>query len=199
MRVTRQTQRAHRAAILEQAGRMFRRDGLSGVNVAEITAAAGLTHGAFYGHFPSKDALAAESCRESLVAAAQKWRDRADRARARGDDPLTTLIGQYLTERHRDAPEEGCALPSLGGELVRNKPELRAALDAGVTALAEVLEDEIALATPGRDRADCARAALAMLAAMCGGLLLARALANDPDRSQAALRSAAELARRAAG
>ena len=199
MRVTKQTQRVHRAAILEQAGRMFRRDGLAGAGVADITAAAGLTHGAFYGHFPSKDALAAESCRESLVVAAKKWRDRADRARARGDDPHTTLINQNLTERHRDAPEEGCALPSLGGELVRAKPELRAALDAGVTALAAVLEDEIVRADPDRPRAGCARASLAMLAAMCGGLLLARTLSHDPERSQAALRSAAELARRAAG
>ena len=121
MRVTRRTLVEHRLAILEQAGRLFRRRGVASVAVADITRAAGLTHGAFYGHFPSKDALAAESCRHSLHVAAAGWRARADRAVARGDDPLAALIDTYLSPAHRDAPEGGCALAALGGGLIADR------------------------------------------------------------------------------
>ncbi|MCW3476545.1 TetR/AcrR family transcriptional regulator [Limobrevibacterium gyesilva] len=198
MRVDRKTQAAHRAAILKQAGRLFRRDGIGGVGVAEITRAAGLTHGAFYGHFASKTALAAEACRRSLQDGAVLWRARAARARAAGADPLAAIIDGYLTERHRDQPEDGCALPALGPEIARAEPPLRAALDAGIGALAGVLEEEIAAHRPDLDPAAPARAALAMLSALAGGLILARACANDPERSRAALQAAATMARAAA-
>ena len=87
---------AHRAAILEQAGRLFRQHGIDGVAVADITGAAGLTHGAFYGHFPSKTALAAESCRATLEHSAQRWRQRAAEASSAGADPARALVrGSY--------------------------------------------------------------------------------------------------------
>jgi TetR/AcrR family transcriptional repressor of nem operon len=198
MRVNRETLAAHRAAILEQAGILFRAQGISAVGVADITRAAGLTHGAFYGHFPSKTALAAEACRGSLVEGAGHWRARAARARAQGRDPLAAIIDGYLTERHRDRPEDGCALASLGPEIARAEPPLRAALDTGITALTEVLEEEIGARRPQLDAAARADAALGVLAAITGGLILARACAADPQRSRAALRAAAELALRSA-
>jgi TetR/AcrR family transcriptional repressor of nem operon len=197
MRVSKSTKAAHRAAILDQAGRLFRRAGIGAVGVADITRAAGLTHGGFYGHFASKSALAAESCRRSLLDSAGTWQVRADRARAAGRDPIGAVIDAYLTKAHRDAPDGGCTLAALGAEAVRD-PHLRAALDEGTLALAAVLERQIAADHPGRDAAACARAALGVLAAMNGGLILARAFAGDPERSQAALQGAADLARRAA-
>ena len=103
-----------------------------------------------------------------------------------------------MTEQHRDRPEDGCALSSLGPEIARAEPPLRNALDEGVTALTEVLEEEITTRRPDLDPPARARAALAVLAAMTGGLILARACAADPDRSRAALRAAAELALSAA-
>jgi TetR/AcrR family transcriptional repressor of nem operon len=198
MRVSRQTLAAHRAAILDHAGKLFRERGIDAVAVADITRAAGLTHGAFYGHFPSKTALAAEACTASLQQGAARWRRRASRARAEGRDPLVAIIDAYLTEQHRDRPEDGCALSSLGPEIARADAPLREALDTGVTALTEVLEQEIAARRPTLDPAARARAALAVLAAMAGGLILARACAADPDRSRAALHAAAELALQAA-
>lgn len=197
MRVSRQTLAAHRAAILEQASRLFRGHGLDGVGVADVTRAAGLTHGAFYGHFSSKTALAAEVCRDSLVMGAGHWRARAARARAAGRDPLAAIINGYLTERHRDCPGEGCALATLGPEIARAEPPLRAALDEGLAALTEVLEEEIAARRPELDHAARARLALAVVAALAGGLIVARACA-DPERSRAALESTAAMALRAA-
>jgi TetR/AcrR family transcriptional regulator, transcriptional repressor for nem operon len=102
MRVNRKTMAEHRTAILRQAGRLFRQHGIDGVAVADITGAAGLTHGAFYGHFPSKTALAAESCRHSLEHSARIWRERAAAARSAGTDSLDALIDAYLTPVHRD-------------------------------------------------------------------------------------------------
>ncbi len=96
---------AHRAAILTQAGRLFRQRGIDGVPVAEITGAAGLTHGAFYGHFPSKTALAAEACRHSLERSAEHWRKRAAAAERAGADPIAVIVDAYLSSAARDSRE----------------------------------------------------------------------------------------------
>lgn len=197
MKVDRETWARHRAAMLEQAGRLFRRRGIGAVGVADITQAAGLTHGAFYGHFPSKSALAAESCRASLLASAATWRRRAARAAAAGEDPLGALVDAYLTPAHRDAPEGGCAIATLGPEAVRD-PELRAALADGTGALLAALRDTLATARPAIPAAARPAAALAVLSAMNGGLILARMLVDQPDASAAALTAAAAAARQAA-
>jgi TetR/AcrR family transcriptional repressor of nem operon len=183
MRVTKFVREAHRAAIIEQAGRLFRRRGIAGVAVADVTAAAGLTHGAFYGHFASKDALAAEAVRSSLFAGATAWQRRAERARQEGRDPLAAVVRAYLTEAHRDAPEFGCVLAALGPELARAGPPVADALRDGTQALLAVLGE---IAAPEK--------ALAILSTMTGGLVLARALAADPNASRAALDAAAQAA-----
>jgi TetR/AcrR family transcriptional regulator, transcriptional repressor for nem operon len=197
MRVDRKTMAEHRAAILRQAERLFRQHGIDGVAVADITSAAGLTHGAFYGHFPSKAALAAESCRHSLETSARFWRERASAARAEGEDPLGALIASYLTPERRDRRETSCMLASIGPEASRD-PELGPALAIGVTALTAALQELIAERQPDADPKQHYQAALAVLAALSGGLNLARALSADPERSAAALQSAAGLAKRAA-
>lgn len=198
MKVDRSTREAHGDALLSAAGRLFGARGIAAVPIAEVTAAAGLTHGAFYGHFPSKTALAEAACRSGLEQGAQRWRGRAAAARAEGRDPLTAIIASYLTEHHRDDPGEGCVLAALGPEVTRAEPALRAALADGATLLLAVLRDEIATAHPtaARDRVEAA--ADATLAAMLGGLQLARARSTDPAHSRAALAAAAALARRAA-
>ncbi len=188
---------AHRASILRHAGRLFRRHGIDGVAVADITGAAGLTHGAFYGHFPSKSALAAESCRHSLENSARIWRERATKARLAGMDPLEALIDAYLTPTHRDSRESSCMLASVGPEASRD-PNLSPDLTAGVSALALVLQELIADRHPDTDPQQNNHAALAVLSALSGGLTLARALSADPEQSAAALHSAAALAKRAA-
>ena len=84
MRVTRSTVERHRDAILHAAASLFRTRGIDGVSVAEVTRAAGLTHGSFYGHYASKSALAAAAVSHSLHRGAMIWRERAERARAGG-------------------------------------------------------------------------------------------------------------------
>jgi TetR/AcrR family transcriptional repressor of nem operon len=198
MKVSRALAAEHRQALLEQAGRLFRARGIEGVSLAEVARAAGLTHGAFYGHFPSKSALAAEAVQASLEAGAAHWRRRAARARAAGADPLAAVIGAYLTERHRDAPEAGCALAALGPEVSRAGEKLSDALRDGTETLAEFLAGEVAALYPGLPSPECRARGLAILSAMTGGLVVSRALLADPDASRAALQGAARLARAAA-
>jgi TetR/AcrR family transcriptional repressor of nem operon len=193
MRVSAKTLATHRAAILEQAGSLFRGRGIDGVAVADITRAAGLTHGAFYGHFPSKTALAEEACRTQLHEAARKWRERAARARAEGRSGIEALVAGYLTERHRDTPEGGCVLAALGAEAVRD-PGLRAVLRQGALGLADVLAEELAVLHPQMAGDVRKSRGMAMLSAMNGGLILARMLADDPDQSRDALDGASRIA-----
>jgi TetR/AcrR family transcriptional repressor of nem operon len=187
MRVTKATREAHREALLHQAGRLFRARGLEAVRVADITAAAGLTHGGFYGHFLSKEALAAEICRSHLLASAEIWKRRAGRARGKNMDPLDDLVRRYLTEAHRDRPEDGCTLAALGPEIARAGPDLSGALADGTKALLEALLLIIAEARPNLPASRRSGAASAILAAMTGGIVLARALAADPEASRTAL------------
>jgi TetR/AcrR family transcriptional regulator, transcriptional repressor for nem operon len=199
MRVDRQTLAAHHSALLAAAGRLFRGRGLAAVSVADISGAAGLTHGAFYGHYPSKEALAAEACRATLDESAARWRRRADRARENGQSPLGTLIADYLSEHHRDQPESGCTLSAIGAEAARAGAPVAQALAQGVGSLTAVLEAELAAHDPTLDDAACRSRALAVLAVLSGGLLVARSCRADPNTAKAALASAIALARQAAG
>ena len=198
VKVSRTTFEQHRTAILDAAARMFGARGLDRVGVAEVSRAAGLTHGALYGHFPSKDALIAATCRESLAAAAAVWRRRAARARAAGGCGLAVIIGSYLSESHRDEPGHGCMLGSLGQELARSDPAQRRALDEGAAALLAVIEEEIGILRPELAAGARAHAASGVLAAMTGGITLARCIA-DPVRSAATLRAAADAAHAVVG
>jgi TetR/AcrR family transcriptional repressor of nem operon len=198
MKVDRTTRDAHGAALLAAAGKLFNGRGIEAVRIADISAEAGLTHGAFYGHYPSKAALAEAACRSGLEESAAKWRGRAARARAEGRDPLAAIIDAYVSAKHRDEPGEGCVLASLGPEVARAGPALKVALADGTALLLAVLIEEIAAAHPGAAPDRVGTAAEATLAAMLGGLQLARAHATDSARSRSALAAAASLARRAA-
>jgi TetR/AcrR family transcriptional repressor of nem operon len=198
MKVDRPTREAHGAALLTAAEKLFRERGIEAVRIADVSTEAGLTHGAFYGHFESKAALAEAACRSGLEQAAARWRRRAARAHADGHDPGGALIDAYLTERHRDEPAGGCMVGALGAEVARAEPALRAALAEGAAGLIDVLAEEISAAAPAASHHAVRAAATATFAAMLGGLDLARTLAPDPDASRTSLAAAAALARRAA-
>lgn len=108
--------------ILEVAARALRRDGYDGVGVADVMKQAGLTHGGFYAHFSSRDAMLAEAIaragRESGAAMAQ----RISSHQARGHSALRAVIESYLSESHLRDVEGGCAVAALGSEM-RRQPE----------------------------------------------------------------------------
>ena len=116
MKVSKEQVAAHRARILAAAARLFRLRGFEDVTVAEVMKEAGLTHGAFYGHFPSKEALIAEAV-EWVLAPAPDGAGTRMRAAAYADG--------YLSARHRDDPASGCTFSSLGTEAARGSTDLR--------------------------------------------------------------------------
>jgi TetR/AcrR family transcriptional regulator, transcriptional repressor for nem operon len=150
--------------IVKEASRLFRERGFENVTVGEIMQAAGLTHGAFYAHFGSKQEL-----QEAAVAYGQGLS--AGRARSYGGTKRGrhAYADRYLSPWHRDNPGDGCTMAALAPEIARSAPEIKAAFERGL--------EEI-LAAKGGDRKE----AIFQTAALIGGVALARAV-HDPRLS----------------
>lgn len=190
---------ATRARIVAAAGKVLLGQGLAGAGVHQVMARAGLTHGGFYAHFQSRDALIAEA----LEALLEERRGQlvAGLDELRGEARLAQVVGRYLNRHHRDNAEEGCPLPALGGELARADAELRARFERGLAALADEIaapqdEDEDAEASEGAGAgpgASLEERALATLALCAGGVMLSRAV-GDGELSDRILRACRRFA-----
>jgi TetR/AcrR family transcriptional repressor of nem operon len=161
--------------IVEEASRLFRERGFENVSVEEVMKAAGLTHGAFYAHFVSKDELQA-----AAVAYGQKI-SLGRMQRTAGKKGKESFADRYLSRRHRDNPGDGCTMAALAQEVARSTPELKVALEHGLEAI---------LSAQGGDRSE----AIFQTAAMIGGVVLARAVQN-PRLSDEILTSVREKLR----
>jgi TetR/AcrR family transcriptional repressor of nem operon len=162
MKISKEQVAENRKRILDAAARLFRERGFEGVTVAEIMQAAGLTHGAFYGHFESKDDLIAQSCAHIL---------------GRGDlrAGLVDFAAYYLSAPHRDNPGGACLFSTLGTEAVRASVETRHALTESVRRQVRTFSES----APGSTADERRQAAVGSWAAMIGALLLARVV-DDP-------------------
>jgi TetR/AcrR family transcriptional regulator, transcriptional repressor for nem operon len=171
MRVSREQAAANRERIIEAAGALFRAKGFDGVGVADIMKAADLTHGGFYGHFASKDDLAARASQRALARAAANWAKIVAEA---PKDPYVALLDRYLSPRHRDDPGHGCAFAALSVDAARCAKPVRTAFAEGL----EPLIDIVAKAVPGRSKAARRRKAIATVAELVGALILSRAVGS---------------------
>jgi TetR/AcrR family transcriptional regulator, transcriptional repressor for nem operon len=171
--------------IVREAGRLFREQGFKGTGVDAVMNAAGLTPGGFYAHFRGKDELLAETL---LDCSAEMSKSMSSKVAA-SSEPLRAWVDRYLSELHRDHPASGCPLPTLAAEVSRQSRAVRKAFTASlaeyIATLSKLVPAEI----------DAARidAAIAMLASMVGGMLLARAV-DDKDLSARILRVARDAA-----
>jgi TetR/AcrR family transcriptional repressor of nem operon len=181
MRVTREQAAANREKVLDVAGMLFRRHGFDGIGVAEIMKRAGLTHGGFYGHFPSKDDLAAESC--ARVLGNEGW---VERLTGTPSPSLGALTRAYLSARHRDDPAHGCLFAAVGSDVARQPRTVRRAFTEGFRARVDALLKLV----PGRSATDRRQKALATMASLVGALMLSRAV-DDPKLSDEILEAAA--------
>jgi TetR/AcrR family transcriptional repressor of nem operon len=139
--------------------------------------AAGLTHGGFYGHFESKDALAAIACARAFEESEARWRKRVDDAPDR-PAALTALVDGYLSARNRNGPGAGCPVAALANDVAR-EPEgkpVRAVFHEGLENLLEIL----ASVQPGDDDTQRRSTAIAQMATLAGALVLARATQGTP-------------------
>jgi TetR/AcrR family transcriptional repressor of nem operon len=120
-RVTQAQAQENRRTVVRTAARLFRERGIDGVSVADVMAAAGLTHGGFYKQFASKEALVTEAVGQAFAEQATRlagYREHDDPAAARA-----AFVGNYLSAAHRDDPGPGCPTAGFGGDLARENPE----------------------------------------------------------------------------
>jgi TetR/AcrR family transcriptional repressor of nem operon len=166
-----------RAAIVDAAAERMRAGGLDAVGVAGIMAECGLTHGGFYAHFASREAL--------LVAAIERLFDKATDGLSRfeekyGEAALSRYVDFYLSPRHRDDLTAGCPIPMLSADVSRTGGDVKAAFDAGLDRLTERLGR---LMPPAGLRGGGKKAALALLGEMAGVLGLSRAMGDGRQSS----------------
>ncbi|MBK8007493.1 MAG: TetR/AcrR family transcriptional regulator [Rhizobiales bacterium] len=179
MRNSREAAAENREKIVAVAAKLFRERGIAAVGVAELMAAAGMTHGGFYKHFESRDALIAEACRYSFAEPGGGLRAAAEAAPA--GEELKAIVARYLSRRHRDDPGSGCVVAALGGEVGNRISPAREALQAGRERL-------IALVARYMKGEGAKERASAFVATMVGALISARLA--DGASSDATLRAA---------
>ncbi|MBV8653187.1 MAG: TetR family transcriptional regulator [Alphaproteobacteria bacterium] len=186
MRKSREEAAETRRRIIASAAGEFRRHGIAATGLAEIMAAAGLTHGGFYRHFASKGQLVAEASAAALAGVTERMEEAAA-SRKSPRKGLKAAVERYLSPTHRDAPSEGCPLAALGSELARADTDTREIATAGFLKLV----DTIAGGFDGVRR-DAARArAIAAVSTLVGALTMAR-IVTDEALSEEILRAARE-------
>ena len=183
-----------RERILRAAARAIRKHGYEGVGVADVMKEAGLTHGGFYAHFESRDALLAAAA-EQTSAESNESLSRA-LAKAKPGEELMALIDTYLDDRHVVAAEQGlgCALAAAGSEVPRQGPGVRRAVSRRIKDLVGLVEQQF----PDWGKPAAHEKAMAIVAQMVGALMLARAT-EDPQLSKAIRKAARDAIRATAG
>jgi TetR/AcrR family transcriptional regulator, transcriptional repressor for nem operon len=176
LRITSQQKEENRARIVAVASKLFRESGFDGIGVAELMKNAGMTHGGFYNHFDSKEELESAACDLAFekaiarIAAASKETPEARRS------AYLEHVSDYLSPRARDAAG-GCPMVSLGGEVLKRGTQVQRCFGSGVSRYIEAISALIA--RPRRSRARTREDAIAALALLVGGLLLARTVREN--------------------
>jgi TetR/AcrR family transcriptional repressor of nem operon len=184
MRYGKDQKQATRRRILDAAGRRFKQDGIDGAGVATLMSDAGLTNGAFYAHFSSKEDLVANVLADQLSA-----QHRSVAAQASDRAGLEAFIRSYLSPQHRDQHADGCPSAALLDEIVRRPAATRQVFTDELMGVIDDIASRLS-----RTDAEAARTdALTLLGLMVGSLQLARAL-TDRDLSDQLLARAAEAA-----
>ena len=176
MKITKEKAAENRQVLVETAARLFQEKGIDGVGVAEISKAAGLTHGALYAHFPSKDALAAEAMQFSTHSAYGKV--------CANPLSLAGLVDYYLAPAQRDNLAGGCPLAAAGSEMARQDLAVAANYTTGFRQMVDVISRQLPAGEGQRQQA------LAVMAALIGAVSVSRNVYNsDPELADEVLES----------
>lgn len=189
MRVSRAQAAENRKNVIEVASRLFRQHGFDGIGLKDLMEAAGMTHGAFYKQFESKENLVAEASAQALDEGTSRW---SEAAAANPNDPLGAVIGFYLSKGHRKERMEGCPLVALGSDGARQSAEVKASFESGIREHLCVLSGLLSKA----DNEESRDKAMAVLSTMVGAVTLSRVV-NDPRLAQSILDAAADSVREA--
>jgi TetR/AcrR family transcriptional regulator, transcriptional repressor for nem operon len=174
----------HRAALVATARKLLQERGFDGAGVADISREAGLTQGALYSRFNSKDALAAEAVSQSLaesVALAQELREHTP-------DVLAAYLDAYVSDAHIKDVGAGCMIAACGSEVWRQNEAIGTAFAEGFRRLLETIQGAFPDGMPPKV---ARRRGIALLSAMAGSVAIARALkAADPGLSEEVIAAA---------
>src|SRR6202020_2918391 len=182
MRYSREHKLETHARIVKRASVRLREKGAHGIGVADLMKDAGLTHGGFYAHFDSREALVIEAFAHAMDRSTERWRKLGEQTPP--EARLATIVDSYLTPMHRDDPGHGCAIPTLGAEIARESPKTRKAFAAKLERMIDMLADQI----PEIPRKAARKQAMAAIATMMGTLVMAR-IAGSGELSDEILKS----------
>jgi len=184
MRVTKEVAAQNRRKILETATQLFKAQGIDNVSVADLTKAAGFTHGGFYNHFESKADLAVETIRYAFQQALSEIS--GEGATTAGDlIPMAARLANYLSPEHRDEPTGGCPTGSLPVDVGRQAAGAQRAFADGLERYIALIEGVF----PANERKR--EAAIATLSTLVGAIILSRAVREGhPGLSDDILRAA---------
>jgi TetR/AcrR family transcriptional repressor of nem operon len=164
--------------IIDAAARSFREHGSEGQGVARLMKGVGLTHGGFYRHFESKEDLYVDAIARGFQEAADRLVAAA--ARAPQGEQLRAIIERYLSLEHLEDPGGGCVLSTLAAEIARQRPAVRARVNAAMQSYRERLLPFL----PGNDDAEKRREFIVLFPAMAGVLMTARAMTDPAARKE---------------
>lgn len=167
-----------RARIVQNTAVRLREQGPEGVGVADVMKDAGLTHGGFYAHFKSREALIGEALVFAMNGLGSRWQQRAEAAPA--GQQLEAVVNGYLTTQHRDDIGGGCMLPALSADIARGSAKARKAFSARLEKAVEM----VAGFQSQRSTKAARRDAMAAISTMMGSLLLARAVGDSELSSE---------------
>jgi TetR/AcrR family transcriptional repressor of nem operon len=172
MRYSKEHKQETHERIVKRAAMRLREKGAHGIGVADLMKEAGLTHGGFYAHFDSREALVIEAMEHIMQRSTERWRKLGEQAPP--EKRLATIIDSYLNSAHRDDPGHGCAIPTLGAEIARESPKTRRAFAAKLEQMIDMLASLIPDLPPKAAR----KQAMATISTMMGALVMARIAGN---------------------
>ena len=168
MRYSKEHKAETHARIVKNASVRLREHGAHGVGVADLMKDAGLTHGGFYAHFDSREALVVEAFVHAMDRSTERWRKKAELTPP--EKRFASIVESYLTPAHRDDPGHGCAVPTLAAEIARESPKTRKAFASKLDEMIDMLADQI----PDVPRKAARKQAMSALATMMGAMVLSR-------------------------
>jgi TetR/AcrR family transcriptional regulator, transcriptional repressor for nem operon len=168
MRYSKEHKQETHTRIVRKASVRLREKGAHGIGVADLMKEAGLTHGGFYAHFDSREALVIEAFNYAMDRSTERWRKMAEETPP--EKRFSTIVESYLTALHRDDPGHGCAVPTLGPEIARESAKTRKAFAAKLDEMIEMMADQV----PELPRKMARQQAIAALSTMAGALVLSR-------------------------
>jgi TetR/AcrR family transcriptional regulator, transcriptional repressor for nem operon len=187
MRYSREHKQETRDRIVRKASVRLREKGAHGIGIADLMKEAGLTHGGFYAHFDSREALVIEAFAFAMDRSMEHWRKMTGEVAP--EKRLALIAESYLSALHRDDPGHGCSIPALGAEIARESPKTRKAFAAKLDQMIDMMADQVT----GVPRKTARKQAIATLAAMAGTILLSR-IAGSGELSDEVMKAGKEVA-----